>query len=250
MTFMNVKLRVAYDGSRYLGWQKTRMGLSIEETLEKVICQVLQEDVALQAASRTDAGVHAEGQIVNFVTTKGILCFQRLLVSLNCLLPKDIAVMEVEQAPEEFHPTLDCVCKEYHYSVCDGTAQLPHRRYYSWHYPHRLDVGSMRRAATMIVGKRDFSSFCNFKKNGDYDHFVRDLQEIAIEEHSNSEVLFRIRGDNFLYKMVRNIVGTLVYVGCGKIAEGAIPEIVACGDRTRAGMTAPAHGLCLHRIFY
>lgn len=247
---MNVKLKVAYDGTRYLGWQKTRMGLSIEETLEKVIEQILQEKVVLQAASRTDAGVHAQGQIVNFKTEKEVPCLQRLLISLNSLLPKDIAVMEIENAADMFHPTLDCRCKEYHYSVCSGVAQLPHRRYYSWHYPHRLRVMAMREAAGIIIGKRDFSSFCNFKKNSEHGHYVREVLEITIDEKPNSEIVFRIRGNNFLYKMVRNIVGTLIYVGCGKIAVQAIPSIISSEDRTQAGVTAPAHGLSLHRVFY
>lgn len=247
---MNIKLIIAYDGTYYLGWQKTRMGPSIEETLERAISQVLQEKVALQAASRTDAGVHARGQVVNFFTDKKIPCFHRLQVSLNCLLPKDIAVMHAEQAADSFHPTLDCSSKEYHYSLCYGPAQLPHARLYSWHYPHCLSVDVMREASKVIVGKRDFSTFCNYKKNSDYHDYTREIFEINIEELPNSELMIKIRGTNFLYKMVRNIVGTLVYVGCGKIPEGELSEILSSKDRTRAGITAPAHGLYLYQVYY
>lgn len=246
----NIKLKVAYDGTHYLGWQKTKMGPSIEEILENVLSQILQEELALQAASRTDAGVHAKGQIVNFIATKEIPSLQRLLVSLNCLLPKDIAVLDIEQAADDFHPTLDCISKEYHYWVCYGTAQLPHHRFYSWHYPHQLNIDAMQRTAKQLVGEHDFSTFCNFKKNSSYDHTIRRVQEITVTELPEQRVHFRIVGNNFLYKMVRNLVGTLVYVGRGKIQEESIPGILLSGDRTQAGVTAPAHGLCLHHVFY
>lgn len=247
---INIRLKVAYDGTQYLGWQKTQMGPSVEEALERTLSQILQEDIVLQAASRTDAGVHAKGQIVNFISKKETLPLQRLLISLNCLLPKDIAILNIEQADDSFHPTLDCRNKEYHYSVCYGTAQLPHHRFYSWHYPHPLNLLAMQQAAEQIVGQRDFSAFCNFKKNSAYDHYVRHVQEINIAELPNSQLQFQIRGNNFLYKMVRNIVGTLVYVGCGKIDAKSIPAILLSKDRTQAGVTAPAHGLCLHSINY
>lgn len=249
MHSLNIKLTVAYDGGNYLGWQKTSMGPSIEETLQRVLEQILQEQIVLQAASRTDAGVHAKGQIVNFLTHK-TPSLQRLKISLNCLLPKDIAVMHVEMADIDFHPTLDCRGKEYHYWVCNGTAQLPQHRFYSWHYPHALDVNVMRAAALLLAGEHDYAAFCNFKKNHAYAHYVRQVELIDIIELPEERLCIRVRGNNFLYKMVRNLVGTLVYVGCGKIDVEEIPGILGSQERPQAGVTAPAHGLCLQQVFY
>ena len=203
---INIKLTVAYDGGNYLGWQKTTMGPSIEETLQQVLEKILQEQIILQAASRTDAGVHAKGQIVNFLTQKNP-SLKRLKISLNCLLPKDIAVMDVEMADIDFHPTLDCRSKEYHYSVCYGTAQLPQHRFYSWHYPHALDISAMRAAALLLTGEHDYAAFCNFKKNHAYAHYVRQVELIDIIELPEELLCIRVRGNNFLYKMVRNLVG-------------------------------------------
>lgn len=245
----NIRLTVAYDGTHYLGWQKTHMGPSIEGTLEIVLSRILQEKINLQAASRTDAGVHAKGQIVNFIT-RNPFSLQRLLISINSLLPNDIAVLDIEQAQDNFHPTLDCISKEYHYSLCYGLAQLPHHRFFSWHYPQTLNITIMQRASECLVGEHDFSAFCNFKKNNNYTHYMRHVQEISILDLPDKRINFRIRGNNFLYKMVRNLVGTLVYVGCGKIDENSIPAILANKDRTKAGVTAPSHGLSLQKVYY
>jgi tRNA pseudouridine38-40 synthase len=246
----NIKLTIAYDGSNYLGWQKTSMGPSIEEALRSVLRQIFQHEIQLQAASRTDAGVHAFGQIVNFFTSKEKLDLHKLKISLNSLLPADIAVMQVERAEDIFHPTLDSIGKEYHYHLCYGSAQLPLHRHYSWHYPHKLDIVLMQEAARMLVGTHDFSAFCNFKKNSRYQDYLRDVQSINIIEMERERLRFEVSGNHFLYKMVRNIVGTLVYIGRGKIPIDALPGILTGNDRTKAGMTAPAHGLILHRVFY
>lgn len=244
----NIKLTVAYDGSAYLGWQKTKMGPSIEAALQQALEQILQQPIALQAASRTDAGVHAQGQIVNFFSEKNIGSLTKFQISLNHLLPKDISVLKVEKAEATFHPTLDNSGKEYHYHICFGRAQLPHRRFYSWHYPYALNLVEMRRACEHIVGKRDFAVFCNDKKNAQYEDYIREVKAIDILEQPEECLLFKITGTHFLYKMVRNIVGTLVYVGRGKIKADEIPHMISYRDRTQAGITAPAHGLILYKI--
>lgn len=245
----NIKLLVAYDGTNYLGWQKTRMGPSIEGSLQQTLERILQQPILLQAASRTDAGVHAEGQIVNFIPNKKV-DIGKLQHSLNSLLPSDIVVLKISEEREAFHPTLDAVEKEYRYMLCNGPAQLPQKRFYSWHYPGHLDIPLMREAAKALVGCYDFAAFCNVKKNAHYENTIRQVKSIEIEELPENSVRFVIRGANFLYKMVRNIVGTLVYVGCGKLSPDAIPAIIKGLDRTQAGMTAPAHGLFLYRVFY
>lgn len=245
----NIKLKLAYDGTNYLGWQKTKMGPSVEETLEDVLKRVLQHPITLQAASRTDAGVHANGQVVNFFTPKTV-SLDKLQYALNGLLPKDMAVKSLELASEDFHPTLSCKGKEYHYYACYGKIQLPIQRNYSWHYPYLLNVEMMKAAIPLMIGNRDFSAFCNTKKNSTYTHYTRYLESITIHELENECLRFEVRGNNFLYKMVRNIVGTLVYIGCGKIALADFPAILENADRTQAGMTAPALGLFLHQVNY
>lgn len=248
----NIRLTIAYDGTRYLGWQKTASGPSIEESLENACKVILGCDTRLQAASRTDAGVHAAGQIVNFLCNREVdaSLLNRWRASLNGLLPRDISVLNVEHTYDSFHPTLDAKGKEYHYHLCSDHIQLPHHRLYSWHYFSELDLDAMKRSAKYLIGEKDFTSFCNEKKNCDYKDYVRRVDEITIEESPEKRLKFIIRGNNFLYKMVRNIVGTLVYIGSGKLAEEELPAILESGDRKRAGITAPNHGLCLQKVFY
>lgn len=246
----NIRLIIAYDGKAYLGWQKTPVGNSIEQTLQSTIEKILQEKISLQAASRTDAGVHAQGQVVNFFTTKSDLQLERFNHSVNCVLPRDIVVMSAEFAEEKFHPTLDCTGKEYRYSICYGSVQLPHHREYSWHYPSELDIDLMTEAGKILVGTHDFGAFCNMKKNEVYSDYIRTVTGIELLGLSDKRLQVEVKGTNFLYKMVRNIVGTLVYVGTGKITLAQLTNILERGDRTQAGMTAPAHGLCLHKVFY
>lgn len=244
MANKNYKIILAYDGSNYLGWQKTSLGPSIEQCLQEALETILQNKVVLQAASRTDAGVHANGQVVNFFSTKA-LCSEEI----NAILPKDIRILSLEEAQVEFHPTLDCIGKTYHYDICYGAIQLPHRRFYSWHIPDTLDLAAMMEASKSLIGIHDFSAFCNVKNNEEYENKVRHLQNIEFESTSN-HLRIGLTGKNFLYKMVRNIVGTLAYVGVGKIESTAVPIILKSCDRTQAGITAPAHGLCLSTVHY
>lgn len=246
----NIKLLIAYDGTNYLGWQKTKTGASIEGTLQPIIEKVLQEQVILQAASRTDAGVHAFGQVVNFFTSKPELDLGRFQYSLNSLLPKDIAIRSIELAQLDFHPTLDCLGKEYRYSICNSPNQMPHHRLFSWHCPYKLELSAMREAAKNIIGRHDFAAFCNVKKNAHYEDYIREITDIRINELADSRLEISIRGNHFLYKMARNIVGTIVYVGKGMLEAEAIDDILRNRDRTKAGITAPAHGLSLNSVFY
>lgn len=246
----NIKLIIAYDGTNYFGWQKTPSGSSIEESLAYVLSKILQHPISLQAASRTDAGVHAHGQVVNFFTNKDNLDLDRLHISLNQLLPPDIAVLEVKEMVPEFHPTLDCKQKEYRYFICASPEQLPEFRLYSWHCSRLHFFDEMIKAAAFFVGKQDFSSLCNFRKQLHYESYIREVNAIEVDHLPNNRLVFKIRGQNFLYKMVRNIVGTLAYVGMGKILPNEIPMLLSSQDRTKAGITAPAHGLFLHDVRY
>ena len=246
----NIKMIVAYDGGGYLGWQNTRSGPSIEATLQGILEKILQEKITLQAASRTDAGVHAVGQVVNFFSVFKNLDVKRLHYSLNSLLPKDITVREMEEAPITFHPTIDSQCKEYRYYICYDKLQLPHLRQHTWHYNYPLDVAAMREGAKLLTGKHDFAAFCNFKRNTFYTNYERTLISIEIEELPEKNLCIMVQGDHFLYKMVRNIVGTLVYIGSGDITVKDLPVILENRHRPAAGITAPAHGLFLHTVNY
>lgn len=256
---LNIKLLLAYDGNGYLGWQKTRMGPSIEDVLQQTLEKVLQEKISLQAASRTDAGVHAHGQVVNFFTAKEKIIPEKLQISLNSLLPKDITIRSVQIVDENFHPTLHNCGKEYHYYICSGPIQLPQHRYYSWHCHYELNLPDMLCAGQHLIGRYDFAALCNFKKNASYENTIRTITSIeiielppaaALPEKLEKRLLIKIVGDSFLYKMVRNMVGCLVQVGRGIIPVDHIIKIIESKDRTQAGVTAPSHGLALHRVFY
>lgn len=242
---MNIRFVLAYAGTRYFGFQKTKMGPSIEEEVEKKLSQILQQPITLQAASRTDRGVHAEGQVVNFSLEKQV-DVDKLFDSLRKMLPRDIALIEMEEMHDAFHPTTDAKGKEYHYFLCNEKHQLPFHREFSWHIHQPLELFLMQKGAVHLEGRRDYSSLTNIR----VEDGVRNIQTIAIEPLPANRILFRIIGDRFLYKMVRNIVGTLVYVAMGKIAVNDLPSILESRHRPRAGITAPAHGLCLKKVFY
>ncbi len=241
----NLKCRIAYEGTAYSGWQKTETGPSIEGELEKALCQILQHPVKLQAASRTDAGVHAEGQVINFFTERETT-LDRLKKSCNALLPSDIRMIEMTEAPKNFHPTLNAKSKEYHYSICIGSTQLPFHRRFSWHFVKPVKVSLMREAAALLIGEHDFSALTNEKQKNN----IRKVYQIEIEEWENDHIRIRVAGNHFLYKMVRTIVGTLAYAGCGMLQMKDIADLLKSGDRTAAGMTAPAHGLILKKVNY
>jgi tRNA pseudouridine38-40 synthase len=242
----NFKLKIAYDGSQYLGWQKTPAGPSIEDTLQRALEEILQEPIQLQAASRTDAGVHARGQIVNFFTSQQ----QIHLTQINALLPNDIVILSTERANLKFHPTLDCIGKCYHYKIALGPVCLPEHRQIAWHFPYPVDMEKLHKATKHFIGVHDFAAFCNIKKNETYENTIREVKELCVKFEEPNLITIKISGNHFLYKMVRNIVGTLVWAAAGKIDSASIPAIILKKDRTLAGVTAPSQGLVLHEVFY
>lgn len=246
----NIQLVIAYDGRNYLGWQKASIGPSIEEALEQVLQRVLQHPVKLQAASRTDAGVHARGQVVNFFSDLRSTDLNKLKNSLNRLLNNDIVILDIEKKDANFHPTLDCISKEYCYYICHGPIQMPHHQFYSWHYPHVLNINDIEAAAVHLKGTHDFMAFCNVRKKFSYKNYRRTIEEIDVIPIEKNRLYLRIKGPNFLYRMVRNIVGTLAFVGSQKLRPEEIPMILQSKSRVKAGMAAPAHGLFLNRVFY
>jgi len=240
-----IRLTLAYDGTQYLGWQKTKEGPSIQESLARALLQITQENILPEAASRTDRGVHAEGQVVAFPLKK-LWQPRRLLKALNASLPPDIRVKSVEHAPVDFHPTLEAKEKEYHYRLCLRDVQMPMHQAHSWHIYLPLDIERMRKASRELLGTRDFSAFAGEREQNP----ICTLSSVEFLKIGDDRLQIVLRGNRFLYKMARNIVGTLVYIGIGKLPPDCIPEILASRDRKKRGVTAPAHGLFLHRVIY
>lgn len=244
------KLTISYEGTRFFGWQRTKMGSSVQESVENILNRILQAEVVLEGASRTDRGVHAEAQIAHFsIPREKKIDLQKLQIGLNGLLPQDIRIAKIEEVEEAFHATLNTRKKIYRYALYHGRVMPPFKRHFAWHFPQSLDREKMGRAAAQFLGTKDFSAFCNQRKDLKEDK-VRTLFSIQIKESGPEEIEIFIEGDHFLYKMVRNIVGTLVYVGCGKLQPEDIPGILEGKDRRFAGMTAPAQGLFLKEIIY
>ncbi len=235
---------VAYDGTEYFGWQTTKTGPSIQEALTRAIKQATQEDVVPEAASRTDRGVHARGQSIAFPLQKQ-WDPQRLNLAINAYLPKDIRILEIKIAKENFHPTLEAKSKEYHYFVSLDPFQVPIDRLYAWHFPYPLNINLMEDAAKALLGKHNFSAFAN-RKSDNPNCTLYSIEFVKLER----KLQIILKGDRFLYKMARTLAGTLLYVGCNKLEVHCMQSLLTDPDRKKAGVTAPAHGLFLHRVLY
>jgi tRNA pseudouridine38-40 synthase len=246
MVVRNIKLTVLYDGSEYHGWQ-TQPGLrTIQDTLTEVIRELVGREVRVFGASRTDAGVSALGQVA-LVQLYSSIPVENLARAITHKLPPDIAVAEAVEVPQDFDLIGEVKSKLYRYTIFTGWLRPVLEIRHCWHLPAKLDIPAMAQAAAMLVGKKDFKSFaaaadkrqtsvrtifrCNVKQNDDW-------------------VYIDVEGDSFLYNMVRNIVGTLVEVGSGRLEPEKITEILDAKNRTAAGPIAPAGGLCLMHIKY
>ncbi|MFZ5648790.1 MAG: tRNA pseudouridine(38-40) synthase TruA [Bacillota bacterium] len=245
----NIKLTIAYDGTSYHGFQEQRgTGLpTIQEVLEKCLSELAGKKVQVIGASRTDAGVHARGQVVNFDAAGWNIPTERIPLAVNGRLPCDISVLEASEVPVHFHARFSARAKEYRYTIHNSRVPDPFMRRYSHFLPRLLDLKGMAEAASYLKGEHDFSAF---KAEGSpVKSTVRRLYDIYIEP-GGGVLQFVFRGDGFLYNMVRIMVGTLLEVGLKKYPPGTVLEILSSGDRTRAGPTAPPQGLCLMRIWY
>jgi tRNA pseudouridine38-40 synthase len=246
MTVRNIKLTITYDGSGYSGWQTQRGKRTIQEELNNAIGNLTGHKVTVHGASRTDARVSALGQ-VGLVQIDSPIPAKNLAKAINDRLPPDIAVTEAVEVPNGFDVIGDAKSKLYRYTIFTGPVRpvLDTRR--CWHLPHPLDIAAMSRAATMLVGRKDFKSFAAAKDRRESS--VRTILRCEVTRDGNW-VHVDVEGDGFLYYMVRNIVGTLVEVGVGRWKPERIGEILEARDRTAAGPTAPAEGLCLMWIRY
>lgn len=244
------RLIISYEGTNYRGWQKNRELPTIEKALEDSLTGLQMTPFQLEAASRTDAGVHATGQVARLDTCKYLQSEKAALVGINSQLPADIRVMSLTLCKKSFHPTLDATKKTYTYHLCLGPSQHPCHRHFSWHIPYLLDVISMKQAAGLLTGRHNFQAFTNQKNNETYSCFYREIYRIDIQEIEPFRIKIVVQGNSFMYKMIRNLVGMLVQIGRGKLTLNDVTNILESRDRKMAPLTAPAHGLCLVHIDY
>jgi tRNA pseudouridine38-40 synthase len=241
------KLVVEYDGTPFVGWQRQTNGLSIQEVLEAAALSLTGETAIVHGAGRTDAGVHARGQVATFHTDRPIE-LHGIRRGANSMLPEMIAVREVSEVPATFHPRFSATGKHYRYLLYRGADRSPRWRERAWHHPQTLDLEAMRTAAAALVGEHDFAAFraigCAAKTT------VRKIHGIDVTEAAEDLLIVDVRGTAFLRNMVRIVVGTLAEVGRGYRPASQVAEILAAKDRALAGMTAPAHGLELMEISY
>jgi len=250
VTTLKFKLGIAYDGSGYEGWQMQKTGTGVQQVIEESLAKLFPSAPRLHSSSRTDTGVHALGMVAHFEVPRAEcrMPANKIALAINARLPQDIRVLSSARAPEKFHARFNATGKQYRYCVWNLPAMNPLIRQTAWHVPRRLDLKAMRAAAKLFVGRHDFQSF---SANPGYEKqtTVRRLTRCDVKK-SGAQFTFIIEGDGFLYKMCRGIVGTIVQAGLGKFPPGEIKTMLAKADRRAAGMSAPAHGLVLWKVFY
>lgn len=242
-----MKCIISYDGTGFSGYQIQPGKRTVQQEIEAVLKRMHKgEEVRIYASGRTDAGVHAQGQVIHFDTPLEI-AQERWIAALNTQLPEDIAVHQAEAVSSEFHARYDVVSKEYRYRVMLGRGKHVFLRQYAYLYPYSLNIEAIEAAVQHLKGKHDFTSFCSAKT--EIEDKVRTIYEIDVQQQGE-EMTFRFVGNGFLYNMVRIMVGTLLDVGQGKLHGDEIPSILKKMDRRSAGKTAPGHGLYLWQVNY
>lgn len=242
----NIKLTVAYDGTAYHGFQRQTNAISIQQILEDRLAKIVGHEFRLHMSGRTDAGVHAYGQVVNFKTS-GTIPVERIAIASRSLLPFDIVILNAEEVPDSFHAQYSAKSKIYVYKIYQHTVPNPFWRNLVWTIPHNLNVAAMNEAAQTIVGTHDFSAFR--ASGGAPISPIRTI--MAVECQLQDKILeLSFWGNGFLYHMVRNLTGTLVNVGLGKTSLEGFKAILDGRDRKKAGATAPAYGLYLKEVRY
>lgn len=242
---MRIKLELEYDGGRYSGWQRQKNGRSIQQMLEKAIGRVTGVESAVHGSGRTDAGVHAVGQVAHFDTDSDLEP-ERFASAMNFYLPDDIRVITSEEAPPEFHARYDAIGKTYTYTYRNHPQRSALHRGLCAHLPGEINLEAMRQGAEYLIGEHDFASFC---ANAEGKNTVRRIDQIGIERQG-PYVQIHITGSGFLHHMVRIIVGTLAEVGRGERPPEDVGRILEAQDRALAGPTAPAQGLLLKKVYY
>ena len=241
------KCILAYDGANFAGYQvqpgKRTVQLEVEQALNKIH---KGESIRIAASGRTDAGVHARGQVIHFDSHLQIPG-ERWKKALNAMLPEDISILDVSEVDKDFHARFQSVRKEYRYRISLKSERDPFLRHYAYHYPFPLNLDAMKEAARYLMGTHDFSSFCSAKT--EVVDKVRTVEEIIFTS-TDDELVIQFIGNGFLYNMVRIMTGTLLEVGSGRKAPAEMERILAARDRVQAGKTAPGHGLYLWKVDY
>jgi len=247
---VRLRLIIAYDGAAYFGWQRQPADLSVQQRVEEALTRIFPGGTGVSGSSRTDTGVHAVGLCAHVDVPRNELRFppRKVLLAVNAWLPEDIRVLAVSRAPPGFHARFSARGKQYRYRVWNHAAHHPLWRRQAWHVPRQLDVSAMKRAARAFAGRHDFLAF-SASPGYERRHTVRTVTRCSVVR-SGPLLTFIIEADGFLYKMCRGIVGTLVQVGLGRFAPESIPDLLAARDRQLSGMTAPAEGLVLWRVYY
>jgi tRNA pseudouridine38-40 synthase len=246
----NLKLVLSYDGTEFSGWQIQPGAATIQGALALAIGRVTGENILPQGSGRTDAGVHALGQVASFGTQSPIPP-ENLVIALNDILPGAIRVLEASELPGEFHARKSARAKTYRYRMYRGAICSPFIARYVWHYPYPLDEDQMQEVAGMIVGEQDFTSFAAVDPERGREEIsnVRQIFNSSWERQSD-EFVYTVRGNGFLHHMVRNLVGTFVLAGKGALRASDLTRILEARLRSAAGATAPASGLCLVNVEY
>jgi tRNA pseudouridine38-40 synthase len=247
---VKIRLVIAYDGGNYQGWQIQKVGLGVQQLIEESMARLFQQHFRLHSSSRTDAGVHARAMIAHFELprAKFKMTAAKLPLAINANLPPDIRVMGAREAAQDFHARFDAKGKQYRYFIYNHPVMDPLLRQYAWHVPQKLDFAAMRKGSTYFLGKQDFAAFAN-NRSYKMETTVRTLHRCDLQR-KGPLLTFIIEGDGFLYKMCRGIVGTLVQAGQERFPPSALGKMLESKDRRMAGMTAPAHGLVLWKVFY
>ena len=249
-TMLKFKLIIAYDGRNYAGWQVQKIGLGVQQKVEEALAKLFPGVKRIHSSSRTDTGVHALGMVAHVEIPKKLfrMPVEKLRLALNAHLPEDIRLMSATRCRPAFHARFDASGKQYRYLIWNHGSMNPLLRHQAWHVAQPLNLPAMRSAAKLFLGKHDFRSLAA-NRSYEVNDTVRTLRRCDVKK-SGPQLTVIIEGDGFLYKMCRGIVGTLVQVGQGKIPAAEIPNILEHKDRRMAGMTAPAHGLVLWKVFY
>jgi tRNA pseudouridine38-40 synthase len=242
----NIKLTIEYEGTAYLGWQRQPQGMTIQQALEESLERITGQAPQVIGASRTDTGVHARGQVANFKTDSA-MPVERIQSALNALLPMDIAILAAEEVPEGFNARFSARSKLYHYTIWNQRVRPVLDRRFCWHVRWPVALEPLRAASQFLIGEHDFAAFQS--ANAQSETTVRAVER-ADWELNLPRLTFAIEANGFLYNMVRALVGTLLEVGRGKITPAEFHRVLESGERTQAGRTAPASGLCLMRVRY
>jgi tRNA pseudouridine38-40 synthase len=249
----NIKLVMEYDGTRFHGWQvQSHNSRTVQGVVEKALDKILQKKIRLTGSGRTDSGVHAIGQVANFKTTSAMPC-ETIVRALNARLPEDAVILSAQDVKDDFHAQFSAKRKTYRYRVLMRATPCAQDRFFCYHFPHKLNLFRIRKAARDLCGEKDFRCFmaadaAQRDKQRQRDT-VRQVSRLDVRKQGDY-LTITIEANGFLYKMVRNIVGTLLEIGAGRFASDGIKGILKTKDRRLAGRTVPARGLCLMEVVY